>query len=114
MKINRGGFTLIELIMTIVIMGIIVVASASSYRNLIERAFQSTDIVKAVNMARVESSVVNSISYSDATLSNGYNNLTSNYLSSGYDLRRQVSYQLPCLGLVFFNELRLIKCHFFI
>lgn len=92
MKISKGGYTLIELIMTIVIMGILVAVISQAYSGIIRATFQNSDIEKEINLARVESSVCQSISYTDVTLANGYDNTNSNYLNSGYSLRRQVLY----------------------
>ena len=78
--------------MSIVIAGIIIVSFASSYRQIIVGMAYNSDLSKAVALSELEFSTVNSISYTDLTLANGYNNLTSNYQGSGYDLRRQVSY----------------------
>lgn len=89
---NKKGFTLIELIISIVIAAIIIIVVANGYRQIVEAVARSSDLAKAVNLSEREFSMINSISYSDATLANGYNNLSSNYQSSGYDLRRQVSY----------------------
>jgi len=89
---KNKGFTLIELIMSIVIMGIVVVTVALAYGQIINSMVRSTDISKAVNLSELEFSIVNSISYTDASLANGTNTLAANYQSSGYDLRRQVSY----------------------
>ena len=89
---NKKGFTLIELIVSIVIAGIILVSFAASYRQIMMGLVYDSDISKAVALSQLEFSIANSISYTDATLAGGYNTLTSNYQGSGYDVRRQVSY----------------------
>ncbi|OGC05226.1 hypothetical protein A2276_04735 [candidate division WOR-1 bacterium RIFOXYA12_FULL_43_27] len=90
---KKAGFTLIEIIMAIVITGIIVISVASAYRQIVFSIGQNAKISKALDLSRLEFSIVNSIGYTDATLAGGYNNLTSNYQSSGFDLRRMVTYE---------------------
>ncbi|MFH1386496.1 MAG: prepilin-type N-terminal cleavage/methylation domain-containing protein [bacterium] len=90
---NRNGFTLIETIMSIVILGIIIIPIAAGYMQIVTALSRSSDLAKAVNISKLEFSIVNNIDYSDAALANGYNTLTSNYQNTGYDLRRQVSYE---------------------
>ena len=89
---KRKAYTLVELIIAIVIAGIVLVSVANGYRMMVEAMVKSSNIAKAINLSENEFAIVNAISYTNATLANGYNNLTSNYQSSGFDLRRQVSY----------------------
>lgn len=89
---KKRGFTIIEIIITIVIAGILLPVVANSYRQITESVIMSSDISKAISLSEREFAVANSISYTDPTLAGGYNNLSSNYLSSGYDVRRQVEY----------------------
>ena len=89
---NKKGFTLIELIVSIVIAGIILISFAASYRQIISGLIYDSDLSKAIALSQLEFSIANSISYADATLAGGYNNLSVNYQGSGYDVRRQVSY----------------------
>mgnify|MGYP001565770134 CR=1 FL=1 len=92
MNRNRKGFTLIELIVSIVIAGIILISFTASYRQIIMGLVYDSDLSKAIGLSQLEFSIANGISYTDAALANGYNNLTFNYQGSGYDVRRQVSY----------------------
>ena len=89
----KKGYTLIELIMAIVIMGVLLTVLASTYNQIVVSVAMRSNIAKAIDLSRMEFSIVNSISYSDATLANGYNTLTNNYQGSGYDLRRTVTYK---------------------
>lgn len=89
---SKKGFTLFELVITIVIAGIFLAGIANSYRQITEAVIRSSDLSKAISLSEREFSVVNTINYTDTTLADGYNNLSSNYQGSGYDLRRQVSY----------------------
>ncbi|MFA5097014.1 MAG: prepilin-type N-terminal cleavage/methylation domain-containing protein [Candidatus Margulisiibacteriota bacterium] len=91
---RRKGFTLIELILSVVVAGMILLSFAASYRQMIAGLIYDSDLSKAIALSQLEFSIINSISYTDPSLSNGYNALTSNYKGSGYDMRRQVSYDL--------------------
>ena len=89
----KKGFTLIELIMTIVIAGIVITLVAGPYNQIVLAIVKNHDMESAIELTRIELSIVNSISYTDSTLANGYNNLTTNYQGSGYNLRRAVAYE---------------------
>ena len=90
--VTGTGFTLIELIVSIVIAGIILISFAASYRQIISGLIYDSELSKAIGLSQLEFSIANSISYTDPTLAGGYNNLSVNYQGSGYDVRRQVSY----------------------
>jgi prepilin-type N-terminal cleavage/methylation domain-containing protein len=90
---NRRAYTLIEIIISIVILGIVIVPIAAGYQQITVGLSRSADLTKAVRLSELEFSIINTISYTDLTLSDGYNNLTANYQNSGYDLRRQVAYE---------------------
>lgn len=89
----KKAYTLIEIVLAIVILGILVIPIAFAYKQLTVSAARNADLSKAVELSGLEFSIVNSLSYDDATLAGGYNNLTANYQDSGYDLRRQVDYE---------------------
>ena len=86
------GFTLIEIIISIVLMGIILGTLALGYRQLVKAIFVNQDISEAICLSRMEMAMIDNLNYSDATLAHGYDNITANYNSSGYDLNRSVSY----------------------
>jgi len=88
----KKAYTLVELIMTIVIIGLIIIPIASGYKQIVATSAQNSKISKGVNISELEFSIINNTSYTDPALANGYNNLTSNYEGSGMDLRREVSY----------------------
>ena len=90
---QRKAYTLIEIIISIVILGIVIVPIAASYQQITVGLARSSDLSKAVRLSELEFSISNTIPYNDATLAGGYNNLTANYQGSGYDLRRQVAYE---------------------
>jgi prepilin-type N-terminal cleavage/methylation domain-containing protein len=87
----EAGFTLIEIILTIVIASIFITAVALMFQQNIISLKHSDDIEKASSLAQLEMSKVDNLSYADATLADGYNNTTTNYESTAYDLNRQVN-----------------------
>ena len=87
----KKGFSLIEIIITILIVSIFISVIALVFQEIVKGLGFSGDTVKALNLARFELSKVNNLSFTDLTLADGYNNTTSNYESSSYDLNRIVS-----------------------
>ena len=87
----RRGFSLIEIIITILIIAIFISVIALVFQEIVKGLGFSGDTVKALSLARLELSKVNNLSFTDLTLADGYNNTTSNYESSSYDLNRLVS-----------------------
>lgn len=90
---SRRAYTLIEIIISIVILGIVIIPIAAGYQQITIGVIKSSDLSKAVRLSELEFSIINTIPYNHATLAGGYNNLTANYQNSGYDLRRQVTYE---------------------
>lgn len=90
---KKHGFTLIEIIVSITIAGIILLSVSMAYQQLVAGIINNASLAKALDLSRLEFSIVNSIDYTDATLAGGYNNLTSNYQSSGFNLRRIVTFE---------------------
>lgn len=86
------GFTLIELVITILIISLFVAGIAMIMQQIAVDLVFSSDGVKALGLARLEMSKVNNLSYTDPTLADGYDATTTNYESSVYDLNRAVSY----------------------
>ena len=89
---SMRGFTLIELVITILIISLFVAGIAMIMGQVVVGLAFSGDTVKALSLARLEMSRVNNLPYSDATLADGYNVTTTNYESSVYDLNRAVDY----------------------
>ena len=85
-----AGFTLIEIIITIVVIAIFVSGAALVFHQIIEGSMFSGDLIEGLNLARREMSKVINLAYGDATLDDGYDTTTTNYDSSGYDLNRKV------------------------
>jgi len=86
----RRGFTLIEIIVAITIISIFVAVIALMLQDIILGVGFSSDTIRALNLARLELSKVNNLSFTDATLEDGDDDTTSNYEGYPYDLRREV------------------------
>lgn len=81
------GFTLIELIMTIVVVGIVAIPLSLLLSQHIESTFQSEDLTIALNLARFEMEKVNNLAYDDIG--------NANYPTyEGYDYQVQRNTQL--------------------
>lgn len=89
---ERAGFTLIEIIITIVIVAVFLTCIALMFQQNINGLVFSADLTRALNLARLEISKINNLSYNDSTLADGYNHTTANYENSSYDLNRTVNY----------------------
>lgn len=85
--INKRGFTLVELIMAIIVVGIISIPISLSLGQHIRSAAVSQDYSTAINLGRFEMELVNNLAYANI------NSLTSaNYQGYSYDVVRTVSY----------------------
>jgi prepilin-type N-terminal cleavage/methylation domain-containing protein len=84
---GRQGFTLIELIMAIAVIGIIALPISVTLGKHVQSVFLSQDYTTALNLARLDM---------EQALSTDYNSLESasfsNYQGYAYDLDRNVSY----------------------
>jgi prepilin-type N-terminal cleavage/methylation domain-containing protein len=83
----KAGFTLVELIMAIVVVGIVSVPLSLLLSQHIESTFQSEDLTIATNLARFEMEKVNNLAYASIV-----NATFSNYEGYGYDLTRTFAY----------------------
>lgn len=84
---TRGGFTLIELIMTIVVLGIVAVPFSLLLYEHVEAVFLSQDDIMALHLARYDIERMNKTAFdSIATATN------SNYLGYPYTVTRTVTY----------------------
>jgi len=87
------GFTLVELVVTILIVSMFVAGIAMIMQQVVVGLAFSGDSVKALSLARLEMSKVNNLVYLlDSTLADGYDFTTTNYDGSVYDLNRTVDY----------------------
>jgi prepilin-type N-terminal cleavage/methylation domain-containing protein len=86
------GFTLIEILITILIWGILIIPIAMMTQEHIVGAATAADITAGYNLARLEMSKINNLSYADPTLADGYYNTAADYQGYKYDLNRAVSY----------------------
>jgi len=84
---NLRGFTLVELIMTVVVVSIVAIPLSLLISQHLESVLQSQDYTAAVNLARLEIEKVNNLSY---------NNIVSGsfspYQGTNYDVTRTVTY----------------------
>jgi prepilin-type N-terminal cleavage/methylation domain-containing protein len=88
LPLKRKAFTLVELIMTIIIVSIISIGLALMLSQHVEGAFYSEDLTTALNLARLEVEKVNNMSYANINSAN-----FTNYEGYNYDLTRTVAYQ---------------------
>lgn len=84
---NVLGLTLIELIMTIVVVSILGIPLALLLREHIEGAFQSQDDTMAVNFARLEMETVKNMSYDNILIGNF---ISSNPIYSQYGFEAEI------------------------
>lgn len=84
---HKTGFTLIELIMTIVVVGIVSIPLSLLVSAHIRSVFNSADNTLARELARFEMEKVNNTSYASISSAN-----TSNYEGYTFDITRTVTY----------------------
>jgi prepilin-type N-terminal cleavage/methylation domain-containing protein len=81
------GFTLIELVMTIMVVGIMAVPLSLLVSQHTQSVFQSADFTAALNLARAEMEKVNNTAYANIVSAS-----FPNYQGYNYDLNRTVAY----------------------
>ena len=81
------GFTLIELIMAIVVVGIVVIPLSITLSEHIQSVFQSQDLTMADNLARFDLEQMNNTAYASIVSAT-----ISGYQGYAYDLTRTVSF----------------------
>jgi prepilin-type N-terminal cleavage/methylation domain-containing protein len=84
---HKYGFTLIELIMTIVVVGLIAVPLSISLTEQVQGVVQSSASTSALNLARFEMEVVNNLAYTNIASAS-----FANYQGYPYDIDRTVAY----------------------
>lgn len=84
---SRRGFTLIELMMTIVVVSIVAIPLSLLLSQHISSVFQSEDYTLAVNLARLEMEQINNMNYTNIVSAD-----FSNYQGYNYTLNRTVAY----------------------
>lgn len=89
------GFTLIELIITITLLGIVLIPLGVMCLEFMRTSVYSRDLGICEGLAKLELAKINNLSFSDATLADGYDNIISGYEDYPYDLRRTVSFANP-------------------
>ena len=83
----KRGFTLVELIMTIVVVSAVAVPLSLLVGQHLESLVQSQDYTAAVNLARLEMEKVNNLSYGNIISAS-----FSPYSGTNYDVTRTVTY----------------------
>ncbi len=86
------GFTIIEIIITVVLVGLVLIPLGIMATEYIRGTFYSRDLGVAEGLAKDEISKVNNLDFNDPTLADGYDNITGSYQGYPYDLRRSVNY----------------------
>jgi prepilin-type N-terminal cleavage/methylation domain-containing protein len=85
--VRKRGFTLIELVMTMVVVGIVSIPLSLLLSQHTQSVFQSADYTAALNLARLEMDKVNNMAYADIVSAS-----FSNYQGYDYDLTRTMDY----------------------
>ena len=89
---HNKAFTLIELIMTIVLIGIVVIPSSIFLIESMRGAFRAEDMMIAVNLARTELERINNLAYDHADIDDEGITPLPNYEGYNYDLSREVTF----------------------
>lgn len=84
---RRKSFTLIELVMTIVIVGIVAIPLSLTLGRNITSTNESTDLSKAIELGRLEMETAGNIAYASLASAS-----FSNYKGYAFDVVRTVSY----------------------
>ena len=84
---NKRAFMLIELMMTIVVVGIIAIPISITLSQQIQSVFTSQDLSMANNLARFDLAQMNNTTYTSIVSAN-----VSNYQGYSYDLTRTVTF----------------------
>lgn len=84
---RNSGFTLIELIMTIIVLAIIAIPLSLLLSQHISSVFAAEDYAAAVNLGRFEMEKVNNLAYTNIISAN-----FPNYEGYNYDVTRTVSF----------------------
>ena len=87
LRLNKRSFTLIELVMAIIVVGVVAIPLSILIGEHIPAVFQSEDYAMALNLARYEIEVVNNLAYT-SILDASY----LNYQGYNYDVTRTVTY----------------------
>lgn len=85
--LSRTGFTLVELIMTIAVLGIVAIPISLMLSAHMESLYQSQDLTQAVNLARYDMETVNNMAYAGISSA-----ALSSYQGYPYDINRSVVY----------------------
>ena len=84
---HNRGFTLVELIMTIAIVGVVAIPTSLFLAQHLQSSFQSKDMTMAVELARLEMEKVKNLDYTNIISAN-----YSQYQGYSYDVTRTVTF----------------------
>lgn len=87
LKNFQAGFTLIELVMTIVVAGVIAIPLSLTISQYIKSVFKAQDYTMAANLARAEIERVNKMTYTSMVTAS-----FTNYQGYPYNVARTVTY----------------------
>ena len=86
-KLRHKAFTLIELVMTIIVVGIIAIPLSITLVKHVEAMFRSQDETKAVNVGRWDMEIMRNTAYANIITAS-----FPNYRATGYAIIRTVSF----------------------
>ncbi|OGC23372.1 hypothetical protein A2291_06910 [candidate division WOR-1 bacterium RIFOXYB2_FULL_42_35] len=90
---RKKGFTLIELILAIVIIGFVITGLALTYQQIIQGLIYNSELNKVTNIQQQVFSLANSFHYEDPAIAVPTTILEQNYLNSGYKVRIDIGYK---------------------
>lgn len=90
MRKTDKGYSLIEALLLIVLVSIFILFVAKFFSEHTRALALADNLTQAMNLARLEMTKVDNLSFTDPTLADGYNTTTSNYEGYRLDLNRSV------------------------
>jgi len=87
---KRNSFTLIEMIITIVLLGLIFIPLGIMTIEYVEGIFYSRDLGLAQGLITIEMAKINNLDYDDSSLEDGDDDTTSDYEGYHLDLNRKI------------------------
>lgn len=89
---KKKGFTLIELIISIVVIALVVTSLAMVYRQIIKALTYNTELNKANQLQQLIISQANNFHYENPDIMAPQELSATNYLNTGFDINIQISY----------------------
>ena len=88
---RKKGFTLIELIMTIVVVSIIAIPLSLTVFQYIVSFVSTQNLTQAIQIARWDLERISRIDYGDSTMDEGITIISAPYADYGYDVERDIN-----------------------